>query len=724
MSNQVHLILGFHSHQPVGNFDFVFEEGFQKAYWPFLEVLERHPNIKVTLHYTGILYRWLVEHHPALNDKLKEMVRRGQIEMMTGGFYEPILSVIPDTDKQGQIRKLTSYIKDKVGYDAKGLWLAERVWEPQLASHLVDAGIQYTVTDDSHFRSAGLQEEQTWGYYLTEDAGKTLAIFPISERMRYLIPFEKPEKSIEFLRSVAERGGTPMVTMADDGEKFGIWPGTHDLCYTHGWLENFFMALEKNLDWIKPITFSKGLQTVKPLGRIYLPTASYAEMMEWAMPTPAILKYEDLVHYLQKEGKYDGNKPFVRGGFWRNFQVKYPESNNLHKKMVYVSNKVQGISNGKLKKKAPAELINQAQEGVYAGQTNCAYWHGVFGGLYLNYLRFALYRNLITAQTQVEQFIHQDEPYLDIEEKDFDCDGETDILVNTDKLNLYFKPAYGGCLFELDVKEKHFNLLDTLSRKPEAYHEKLKHGKVIVGQMPPSTDGAAVSIHDLVLAKEPGLENHLNYDWHQRYALQDHFMTLETSLDSFSKVKYKELGDFINQPYTVEIQKRGGTAVLTFSRKGHLWYNGNNDPVEIVKKITLSKDSNSYKAEYKITNMSQSHIKAIFGVEFNYALLAGNADDRYYYIPGVTLADKRLASIGENQNVSEVGLKDHWLKVDCNLKTSSPARLWRFPIETVSQSEGGFEKIYQSSVILPNWYLELSPGKSWSVTITQDIRHF
>src|SRR5208283_1293593 len=366
MSNQVHLILGFHSHQPVGNFDFVFEEGFQKAYWPFLEVLERHPNIKVTLHYTGILYRWLIEHHPVLNVKIKEMVARDQIEMMTGGFYEPILSVIPDADKQGQILKLTSYIKEKTGYDAKGLWLAERVWEPQLASHLVDAGIKYTVTDDSHFRSAGLQEEQTWGYYLTEDAGKTLAIFPISERMRYLIPFERPEKSIEFLRSVAERGGTPMVTMADDGEKFGIWPGTYDLCYTHGWLENFFKEIEKNLDWIKLTTFSKGLKAVKPLGRIYLPTASYAEMMEWAMPTPAILKYEDLVHYLQKEGKYDVNKPFVRGGFWRNFQVKYPESNNIHKKMVYVSNKVQAISNGNSKKKAPQKLIKKTIDEEYA----------------------------------------------------------------------------------------------------------------------------------------------------------------------------------------------------------------------------------------------------------------------------------------------------------------------------------------------------------------------
>ena len=722
MKKQVYFVLGFHSHQPVGNFDSVFEDSFQKAYWPFLEILDRHPNIRVALHYTGILYRWLNEHHPELNEKLRGMVERNQIEMMTGGFYEPILSVIPESDRKAQILKLTKYVKEQSGYDAIGSWLAERVWEPQLASYFANAGVKYTVTDDSHFRSAGLQEEETWGYYLTEDSGKTLSIFPISERMRYLIPFQKPEKTIEFFKEVAEKQENALIVMADDLEKFGVWPGTYQHCYTDGWIEEFFTLLEENSDWIKLITFKDSMALLKPKGRIYLPTASYAEMMEWAMPTKAILKYEELLHYLRDADMYESNKPFVRGGFWRNFLVKYPESNNIHKKMVYVSHKVNHLVHSKKGKSLPEDIQNNALDHLYAGQTNCGYWHGIFGGLYLNYLRFALYRNLIQAETIVDQARHGTDAFLEVDKIDFDCDGEEEILFSTRSTNAYFRPAKGGVLFELDIKSKQFNLLDTLSRKPEAYHEKLKHGKVVIGELPKNEDGA-ISIHDLVVAKEPGLEKHLNYDWYSRYSFIDHIIAENTELESFAKASYNEAGDFVNQPYTAEVKKHKNQVELILERQGWTWHNDIHEPVTIRKKITIDDTSEKIIADYTIKNTSEHLLKLNFGVEFNYALLAGNADDRYYYIPGIILPEPKLNSKGENTNVTEMGLKDHWLGVDCHLQFSEPATLWRFPIETVSLSEAGFEKVYQSSVVFPRWILELAPGEERPLQIVQEIRH-
>ena len=323
----------------------------------------------------------------------------------------------------------------------------------------------------------------------------------------------------------------------------------------------------------------------------------------------------------------------------------------------------------------------------------------------------------------MDSHIHGHKSYIEFDEVDFDADGEMEILINTDKLNYYFKPAYGGCLFELDIKEKEFNLLDTLSRKPEAYHEKLKHGNVIIGKLPEKKDGA-VSIHDLVLAKEPDLDKFLNYDWYQRYSLMDHFMPLNTTLEKISKSSYEELGDFINQPYISKLQKRKDSITVNLTRNGYIWYNGKHEPIEIKKKIEIRKGSNQYKVKYRITNQSKEQLNFLFGVEFNYALLAGNADDRYYYIPGENLEQRKLASLGEHCSISEIGLKDHWLKVDCNLKLSSPARIWRFPIETVSQSEAGFEKVYQSSVVLPHWNLNLAPLHSWEVSINQEISHF
>jgi alpha-amylase/alpha-mannosidase (GH57 family) len=92
-----------HNHQPVGNFTHVLESAYQKAYRPFIEVLKKYPFLKVSIHYTGILWDFFMDHHPEFLETLRNLVKNGQLEMMTGGYYEPILAVIPDEDKVGQM---------------------------------------------------------------------------------------------------------------------------------------------------------------------------------------------------------------------------------------------------------------------------------------------------------------------------------------------------------------------------------------------------------------------------------------------------------------------------------------------------------------------------------------------------------------------------------------------------------------------------------------------
>lgn len=730
MSKKIKFIFGFHNHQPVGNFEHVLEEGYQKAYKPLVETFLKHQQIKITWHFTGFLYDWINQHYPEMNDHLKIMVDRGQAEMMTGGYYEPILSVIPEPDRQGQIRKLTEYVIEKTGYHPTGAWLAERVWEPQLAGTFVDAGIKYTVTDDSHFLSAGLAESETWGYYFTEELGKTLAIFPINQLLRYTIPFQDPSKTIEVFKQVIDQPGDHVLVMADDGEKFGIWPGTYEHCHVKGWLHRFLEEIEKNLDWIEPITFTECLQTTAPLGRIYLPTASYTEMMEWAMPTSAILQYEQLVEDLKKQNKYEPNKHFIRGGFWRNFLVKYPESNNLHKKMLYVSHKIQQA----VAKQSRSPDIKRAQDALWAGQTNCAYWHGLFGGLYLNYLRDALYRNLIQAEQLVDQVQHKTKSWIEVDQFDFDADGHQEILVNTSEQSLYFKPNYGGALFEHDIKKINFNILDTLSRKKESYHTKIVQAQLQSDNK--SDQQETKSIHDLVITKEPHLEKYLFYDWYQRYSFLDHFMPIDAKLEEFSQCRYAELGDFVNQPYQVKIrnpqssvQKRdlakGGAICnreVELTRSGNIWYEDTQEPVKVTKRFLIPKDTSTITAEYTIQNLSQKKLHFKFGIELNLALLAGDAPDRYYYFTGKSIPDKKLNSVGSVARVAEMGLVDEWQKLDINLHFNIPAEIWRFPIETVSKSEAGFERVYQHSVVVPIWQLYIEPNQIWQTQVTKQVR--
>ncbi|MDZ7385271.1 MAG: DUF1926 domain-containing protein [candidate division KSB1 bacterium] len=707
----INLALGVHSHQPVGNFDFVFQEGFDKAYRPFLETLARHPRVKVALHYTGILLEWIATRYPDFVALLRELVARGQVEMMTGGYYEPIMIAILDEDKIGQVQKLTKYVSELTGYKPTGMWLAERIWEPHLPTPLRRAGIRYTVVDDAHFKYAGLREEELLGYHLTENEGDELAIFPISERLRYTIPFQEPEVTIEYLRSLATEDGSRLVVFADDGEKFGIWPGTHTHCYQNGWLERFFAALEENAEWITILHFSEALERLRPAGRVYLPTASYREMMEWALPARAIHEYEEFEQALKQAGLLERYKIFVRGGFWRNFLAKYPEANHMHKRMLRVSRRVK-----RLAERHRGRAVTEARDHLWAAQCNCPYWHGVFGGLYLNNLRAAIYRELITAERLLDLVERgKGATWLDVQVTDFDADGANEVIIETDRLNLYLAPEHGGVLTELDFKPKAINLLDTLARREEGYHRRL--AALAASSPQPAESGGVASIHDLVLVKEQGLERRLHYDRYEHKALVDHFLAENTTLEELASAQYAECGDFVRAPYEFALGRRRGAVEVLLRRTGTVEVQGQPRAIELSKKIVVRQGSDKLLAVYELRNRESRALRLRFAPEFNLALQAGHAPDRYFLFDGVKPAESHLASVGEVEQVQEVAAVDEWQGLRVRLTLDNPSTVWRFPVETISQSEGGFERVYQSSAVLPVWEIVLGAGKSWRTQV-------
>ncbi len=716
---KIKFAIGIHNHQPIGNFDFVFEEAYHKAYLPFLEVLSRHPKIKLAMHYSGYLFDWLLKRDQKLAQQLRRLVESGQVEMMTGGYYEPILVNIPDADKIGQIQKLNQFIKQHTGYDPVGLWLAERIWEPQLPKPLAQAGVRYVVIDDSHFKSAGLEERDLYGYYVTEETGCVVNIFPISERLRYTMPFQPPEVTIDYLRSIADENSDRLIVFADDGEKFGIWPGTYEHCYQNQWLERFFSLLEANLDWIEIVHFSEALDKLLPLGKVYLPTASYREMMEWALPAATIERYEQFEQQLKAHGLFDEYKVFVRGGFWRNFLAKYPESNNLHKKSLWVSSKIQRLKDTP---KYDQRLVNEAQDHLWAGQTNCPYWHGVFGGLYLNNLRFAVYHHMIQAENIIDRATRsqqeRDQGWIDVNAVDFDADGRKELIVETPALNLYLAPELGGTLFEMDYKPKAINLLDTMTRRKEAYHNKLL---ALDHQQTEQTKNGVASIHDLVIAKEPDLAKKLKYDRYRRTALIDHFLAPNTNLKQLADCDYIEQGDFIASPYQCETEWLDNCLSISMRRLGWVTGEGQNYQVNLTKVLIIDPKRSILTIRYRIRNQANVAAELWFAPELNYALLAGNSNDRYFYFDRELNESRHLASSGEVIGVKQMGLKDEWLKIDVQLQFDRAATIWRFPIETISQSEAGFERVYQSSAVVPNWKIRLEPQAEWSVEINQRI---
>ena len=678
----VNLLICIHNHQPVGNFPWVFEDAFEHSYGPFMEVLKKYPEIKITLHNTGPLLDWMEGNRPEYLDTLKELAGKGQVEIMGGAYYEPIISIIPAEDAKAQIKMMSGYIRERFGKVPEGMWLAERVWEPTLPRITAPMDIRYTLLDDTHFRYAGLNDEELFGYYITEYSGLPLSVFPIDRGLRYTIPFKEPHESISRLKEIARDHPGAGVVYGDDGEKFGVWPGTYDWVFKEKWLEKFFDMLLENSNWINLMTFSEYMDEYPPAGRIYLPTASYEEMMEWALPADAILKYKDVSERLGASGMGNEARPFLRGGFFNNFLTKYPEANNMHKRMLRVSTKAACLKDGNLK--------NEAKRYVMAAQCNCAYWHGLFGGLYLNYLRHAIYENLGEAENIADK---DSAPYFEI--IDINADGRDEVLLYTPHFTAYISPHEGGSLYHLDIREFNFCLSNTMSRRFEAYHKEALEDAGGV-----NCDGDhPESIHDRMHIKEEGLLDLLTYDNGPRYSFLDRFFASPPDVDSLVKNRFDDAGDFSSGDYQlVERDFVDDDITISLERVGSFVGGSKIFPLTVKKMYNLSGEIPALKVSYTIECQGDENTTIFFGPELNFTLLGGEDPKRYLLLPGGKKSN--LKDRGVANDIEEFSLVNEYDGFEVRIRTSRPSTLLYYGVETASRSEGGLERTYQGSAFM------------------------
>ncbi|HWR59442.1 MAG TPA: alpha-amylase/4-alpha-glucanotransferase domain-containing protein [Thermodesulfovibrionales bacterium] len=683
-------MLAFHNHQPVGNFDHVIEDAYRKAYLPLLELLRRHPSIKVVLHYSGNLLCWMERKHPEAMDILKGFVKARRVEFLSGGFYEPILSVLPEVDRVIQVRELTEYIDLLLNYKARGLWLAERVWEPQMPRYLCAAGVEYFPLDDYHFKLSGLEDRDLSGYFMTEDNGSCVSVFPGSEKLRYYIPFRDVEEILSYLSdfrsaAAAQIQGAPLITMADDGEKFGVWPETHEHCYEDGWLERFFSALESNSHWIETTTFSRYRAAFRPIGKVYLPTASYREMGEWVLPPEKGIEYEQALGEMEKLFG-ERAKGMLRGGIWRSFLSKYPESNHIHKRMLMISGKaheaikqfkVQGSkSKGQKTDKTRSSLLHE----LWKGQCNDAYWHGIFGGLYLPHLRSSLYRHLIAAESRADEMLNTGKGTKEDGawkvEGDTDCDGYRDMCIGNNSMTAFFTEQ-GGHLLELSLKKSLVNVLDILTRRPEAYHSRLCEAV--------EDQGGTRTIHERLCVKEAGLSEHLIYDKYRRASLIDHFFGGYVDPESLRRGSYEEMGDFVSGIYDMNYLRKKDWAQVKLDREGV----AAGRPLRVVKTVRFHESRIA--GNYTLGG----NYSGVFGIEFNISLLGSP-------YASISVDDKRLhiRDSGAHEGIKVFSIRDDFLNLELAFTFDEDIYLCHYPVETVSLSEEGVERIYQGTAFM------------------------
>ena len=439
-----------------------------------------------------------------------------------------------------------------------------------------------------------------------------------------------------------------------------------------------------------------------------MPASSYEEMTVWSLPAARAQELAALKQQLQAAGREDILR-YVKGGTWRSFMTKYPEANTLHKRIVLASRKVRQI-------KKPA-LRAEALDHLWASQCDCPCWHGVFGGVYLFHIREAAAQHLIEAETIADHALHAGETWSDVTTSDVDCDGFAEIVLASDTQQVMVSLGQGGSIVAWDWRAAKTNLLNVLSRRREAYHASLVEaaasGTLVVAGQPIPFDGRPRAT---VRAKEAGLEQRLIYDWYRRAGLIDHVLAPGATLDAFYRSTYDELGDFVNQPYAAKTSRPKGAVALSLARDGGVRAAGRRIPMRVEKKIVLKPGESRLAVDYAVTNLGDDAVSARFGVETNWGVSGGDRSEGAYLVwPGGTL--ERLNRVSETKSAGDVAIVHEWIG-RVVVHASRPATWWQFPIETVSNSEAGFERVYQGLSLTAHWPLDLEPGDVWKLSLT------
>jgi alpha-amylase/alpha-mannosidase (GH57 family) len=639
----VSLLLGVHAHQPAGNFPEVVELAHARCYRPFLHTLHRYPDFRFTAHFSGWLLQYLFDQHPGDMALLREMVARGQAELFGGGDMEPVLASIPTRDRIGQVRALSDRLQRLAGQRPRGAWLTERVWDSTVVPALADAGIEYVTVDDYHFLCTGKTLEELGGHFSTEEDGRNLDLFPISEGLRYRIPFAQATEAVEFIEAAGEHSAA---VYFDDIEKFGIWPETYEWVYEKCWLQAFIEAVLASTR-IRTRHFDEFRREEPTRGVIYLPTTSYIEMNEWTLPAQRAHAYADLVQQERGHGRYERDKAFVRGGIWKNFLSRYGEANWMHKRMLALSARVDALP--------VASRTPHIIDLLYRAQANDAYWHGLFGGLYLPHLRRAVYNALV----ELEGLLDKLAPRAAASQSDLDLDGRQECFLHNTILQAVIRCDAEAAIVELDSYSLRHNFADSLQRREEHYYRKMHLGE----QHQAQHEGIA-SAHDRVSFKHPIEPADIESDARPRALFLDRC----------------RLADAWHLPRYMPLRGATGTPEASFR--------GACGPAVIGKHVSIG--DNRLTVRYEIDMPADGE----FETQLNLAMPSCDGFmGRYVFegrIPGGF--GQRL----ELPGVTTLMLEDQVLGGTLEVLCSEPVRVSAQPHHTVSQSEEGFEKVMQA----------------------------
>jgi hypothetical protein len=406
------LVLGSHAHVPYGADAGEFEKVYAELLKPFISSLYKYPKIQAALHYSGVLLHWVERSHPELLMLIEDMVSRKQVEMLGGGFYEPVLTIIPLQDKIGQIELLTTYLRKHFGKRPQGCWIPSFVWEQGLVNPLAACGMGFTFLSERQFALAegGGTKNSAASPCICEDQGKLITVFPVMKSLEESLAGKGIASVLESFRRQHLEETEPVVSIFPPGINIGDGESAESAWY------RFFEELSRCESFVETVVPGKLAKSLKNPRKLSIPDSSVCAA---------------------------GMSP-------RRLIIVHPEAGGIYSKMIFTNVLISQLRGDKSRKLS-------AHEELWKAQSSALFCRAGNRGLHNHVLRNAAYGALLAAERLTREKVKFTPSLVPF---DFNMDGTPEWLFQDTRINCYVQSSGGG-IFELDYLPATWNYADT-----------------------------------------------------------------------------------------------------------------------------------------------------------------------------------------------------------------------------------------------------------------------
>ncbi len=411
------------------------DKKFQTVYKPLAKFLYSHQSFPFSISLNGELIQFMKKKKNELITIFKELADRKQLELLGGAYYDAVLPLLFNADRNGQIDLLTSEIRQSIGKRPRGMTIIADAWDSSLVNSITTCGIEYVVLDNPILK----EYRDSYLPLLMSDLGKSVEIFPYYPEF---IPQANTEPE-EFISLISK-----CVSKAQKKSQYiQMEP-------------NRVIVISMECEQIMPLIESKWFDKLQNYlleqnNKIILSTPS-AYRKEEVVKLPAYISCGISEKLFQSDELYGykyQNKNKINSSFY-NYLEFYNSGESLYRKILYTSNLVNQYKSDKIRKKTARDKLWLAQKG------DAIIWNS---NDIVNNLskRQTSYKYLV----EIEKTLNDDSKFQEtITNFDYDGDGLKEYVCRMKNFFSYIS-LISGAMMELEVSKGGGNYVDNLTRK-------------------------------------------------------------------------------------------------------------------------------------------------------------------------------------------------------------------------------------------------------------------